>query len=80
MTSATVTHALEGSESAVYVTHDYLSMSFDKHDHLKAVAKSAKIAGVKKLIAVCPIEHDMYYSENYEDPLKRRIEAEAEAF
>lgn len=46
---------------------------------MKATARAASTVGVEKLVAVCPIEYDMYYTENYENPVDTRNEAEAEA-
>jgi hypothetical protein len=72
-------YAMEGSETVIYFTHDYPSMAFDKNAMLKATAKSAKIVGVEKLICVCPIENDFYYTEDGKDPLEEKYEAENKA-
>ena len=55
---------LEGAKEVLYVTHDYTTMSSDKNSHLIAAAKLAKKQGVKNLVAVCPIEHDLAWSED----------------
>jgi hypothetical protein len=55
-------------------------MEHDKNAQLIATAKAAKETGVEKLIAVCPIEYDMYYTEDLQDPIAVRTEAEQEAF
>ena len=56
--------ALEGAKKLVYLTHDYVSMSSDKNSFLNATAKLAKKIGVENMVAVCPIEHDLAYSED----------------
>lgn len=48
--SKSLEYALEGSETVVYFTHDYLSMSHPKGKILEATAKAAKNVGVSKLI------------------------------
>jgi hypothetical protein len=55
-------------------------MAFDKNDQLVATAKAAKDNGVEKLVAICPIEHDLYYHEGEQDPIHLRAEAEEKAF
>ena len=67
---------MEGASDVLYFTHDYLSMTSDKNDFLKATARSAKKVGVKKLVAVCPIEHDLYWSEEKENPIEKKQEAQ----
>ena len=80
LNSAALNHGLEGSENVIYFTHDYFSMAHDKNDVLKATARAAKENGVKRLIAVCPMEYDLYYSEEGVDPIEERTKAEEEAF
>lgn len=48
--SKSLEYAIEGSETVVYFTHDYLSMSHPKGKILEATSKIAKSVGVKKLI------------------------------
>ena len=55
--------ALEGADKVVYFTHDYTSLCPDKNDFLIGTSKLAKKHGVKSLVAVCPVEHDMAYTE-----------------
>lgn len=74
--AAQLDHALEGAQEVLYFTHDYLSMTAEKNSFLKATAKASKNQGVKKLVAVCPIEHDMYYSEDNQTPLQKKVEAQ----
>jgi len=54
-------------------------MNHDKNAILKVTARAASTVGVEKLVCVCPIEYDMYYGENHENPVELRNEAEAEA-
>lgn len=56
--------ALEGADEFVYFTHDYLSMTPDKNDFLVGTSKLARKHGVKSMVAVCPVEHDMAYTED----------------
>ena len=56
--------ALEGAKDVLYFTHDYLAMTSDKNRFLEATARAAKKNGVEKLVAICPIEHDLYWSED----------------
>jgi len=79
LNAATMEAQLEGSENVIYFTHDYFSMNHDKNAHLTAAAKAAATVGAKKLVCVCPIEYDMYYSENYDDTIALRNEAEETA-
>ena len=39
-------------------------MASDKNTHLVGVAKIAKKLGVKNIVAVCPFEHDLAWSED----------------
>jgi hypothetical protein len=54
----------EGTKNVVYFTHDYLSMSASKERWLLTTAQTAKKMGVEKMVAVCPIESEMYFSED----------------
>lgn len=56
--------SLEGAKDVVYFTHDYYTMSSDKNSHLEVSAKLAKKHGVKNFVAICPIEHDLAWSED----------------
>ena len=56
--------ALEGAEHLVYLTHDHVSMASCKNNFLLATAKLAKKQGIKNMVAVCPIEHDLAYTEH----------------
>lgn len=55
---------MEGADKIVYFTHDYTSMCPDKNDYLVGTARLAKKHGVKSLVAVCPVEHNLAYTEN----------------
>ena len=59
----------------LYFTHDYLAMTAEKNNVLKATAKLSKSHGVENLVAVCPLEHEMYYSEDSRNALDARKEA-----
>lgn len=73
--------ALEGAKDVIYFTHDYFSLSHGKNDLLRATAKACRDNKVKNLVSVCPIEYDMYTSDNsLKDSIKLRTEAEADAF
>jgi hypothetical protein len=52
------------AKNVLYFTHDYCSMTADKNNLLTATAKIAKGNGVEKLIAICPIELDLHYTED----------------
>ena len=56
--------SLEGAKEVLYFTHDYTTMASDKNAHLEAVAKLTKKHGVSNVVAVCPIEHDLAWSED----------------
>lgn len=49
---------LRGSSHVVYVTHDYYANVPSKLNLIKHTATLSKAAGVKKLLAVLPIEND----------------------
>lgn len=55
---------LEGAKDVVYITHDYFANVADKNTYIAGLAKLAKKHGVEKLVAVCPIEHELYYTED----------------
>jgi hypothetical protein len=52
--------ALTQATDVVYVTHDYFANVPSKLNLLKHTAKLSKKAGVKKLVAITPIENDHY--------------------
>lgn len=54
---------IEGADQVVYFTHDYFSMVSCKNNFLVASSKIAKRQGVKQMVAICPVEHDMAYSD-----------------
>ena len=47
-------------------------MSADKNSFLESTAKVCKKQGVSKLVAICPIEHDLYYTEDEKNPLEKK--------
>ena len=67
---------IEGADQVVYFTHDYFSMVSCKNNFLVASSKIAKRQGVKQMVAVCPVEHDMAYSEDGKTWVEQRQEAE----
>ncbi len=79
MNYASLEIALEESENVVYFTHDYLSYAHDKNSLLVSTANACKEVGAKKLMAVCPIEMDMYWTEDGSDPMVPRNESVAKA-
>lgn len=54
-------------------------MSSDKNAHLQAVARLAKKHHIKNLVAVCPFEHDLAWSEDNQTHFDKVEEAEAAA-
>jgi nucleoside-diphosphate-sugar epimerase len=70
---------LEGAKNVLYFTHDYSSNAADKNTFIQATAKLSKKVGVEKLVAVCPIEHDLYYSEDKYTPFDKKKEAQTKA-
>ena len=69
---------MEGAKDVLYFTHDYSSMAADKNTFIQAAAKLSKKLGVQRMVAVCPIEHDLYYSED-SSPFDKKAEAEKKA-
>ena len=63
----------------VYFTHDYFASSADKNHSLVAAAKIAKSVGVERLVAVNPIELNLYYTEDATQPLQHVEEAQQKA-
>jgi hypothetical protein len=74
-TAANLDIALEGAQDVIYFTHDYFASTSDKNNFIQATAKLSKKHGVEKLIAVCPIEHELFYTEDKHTPLEIRDEA-----
>lgn len=70
---------IEGAEEVVYFTHDYTSMTSDKNNTLVATAQLAKKVGVRKLVAVCPVELDLATSDDEQSWIEKRKEAEQKA-
>ena len=70
---------MEGADKVVYFTHDYFSMASCKNNFLIASSKIAKRQGIKQILAVCPVEHDMAYTESSKSWIEERNEAEQEA-
>ena len=70
---------LEGAQDVVYFTHDYFASTSDKNSFIQATSKLAKKHGVKKFVAVCPIEHELYWSEDKHTPIEVRDEAQQKA-
>jgi hypothetical protein len=78
-TIANLDLALEGARDVVYFTHDYFAQTSDKNNFIQATAKLAKKHGVDKLVAVCPIEHELYWSEDKHTPIEVRDNAQVQA-
>ena len=77
--TANIDIALEGQQNVVYFTHDYTSMASDKNQHLIAVAQLTRKHGNQNVVAVCPFEHDLAYSEDETSYIQRVEEAENRA-
>ena len=71
--------ALEGASEVVYFTHDYTTMCSDKNQHLNAVAGLTKKHGIKNVVAVCPIELDLAWSEDETNYFQKAQDAQAKA-
>jgi hypothetical protein len=54
-------------------------MAIDKNTYLLGAAQLAQNLGIKKMTAVCPVEHDFAYSEDEKSWTQYRIEAEQKA-
>ena len=67
---------MEGADKVVYFTHDYFSMVSCKNNFLVASSKIAKRQGIQQMLAVCPVEHDMAYSEDQKSWIEKRAEAQ----
>ena len=77
--AAALEHGIEGASEVIYFTHDYTANAADKNSFLVGTAKLAKRQGVKKLLAVCPVENELYYTEDAKQPLQKQVEAQADA-
>lgn len=71
--------ALEGAQDVLYFTHDYCANSSDKNNFIQSVSRTSKKLGVSKLVAVCPIEHELFWTEDNQTPLEKRNEAQQKA-
>ena len=71
--------ALEGAKDVLYFTHDYFANTSDKNNFIQATAKLSKKHGVERLVAVCPLEHELYWSEDKHTPLEVRDNAQMAA-
>lgn len=56
--------AIKGATHVVYVTHDYYANVPSKLNLIKHTATISRQAGIKKLVAVTPIENDHYGEPN----------------
>ena len=56
---------MEGAKDVLYFTHDYFANSSDKNNSLIATSKIAKSLGVERVVAVNPIELNLYYTEDH---------------
>lgn len=63
---------MEGADKVVYFTHDYFSMTSCKNNTLVAAADIAKKLGVGNMVAVCPVEHDMAFSDDSQSWISKR--------
>ena len=70
---------LEGADKLLYFTHQYTHQVPCKNNFLVGTAKLAKKHGVSKMVAVCPVEHDLAYSEEETTWVEKRQAAEQEA-
>ena len=48
-------------------------MTSDKNAVLASTARVCKKQGVSKLVAICPIEHDLYYTEDAQTPAEKKL-------
>jgi uncharacterized protein YbjT (DUF2867 family) len=56
-----------------------VAQAADKNSFIQSTAKLAKKHGVKRLVAVCPIEHDLFWTEDKSTPVELRNEAQQKA-
>ena len=71
--------ALEGAKDVLYFTHDYFANTSDKNNFIQVTARLAKKHGVEKLVAVCPLEHELFWSEDKHTPIEVRDNAQMQA-
>lgn len=64
----------------MYVTHDYYANVPSKLNLIKHTATLSKAAGVKKLLAVLPVENDHYAEENALQAVETSTAEAREAF
>ena len=56
--------AIKNATDVVYVTHDYYQNVPSKLNLIKHTAQLSKKVGVKKLLAITPVENDHYGEQN----------------
>ena len=54
-------------------------MTSDKNAILSSTARVCRKQGVQKLVAVCPIEHDLYYTEDQTNPAEKKLDFQRDA-
>ena len=62
--ASSLDHATEGAKDVIYFSHDYFANAADKNSFIQGAAKIAKKNGVERFVAVCPIEHELFYTED----------------
>jgi hypothetical protein len=75
-TIANLEIGLEGAQDVLYFTHDYFASSADKNKFIQATSRLAKKHGAKRFVAVTPIEHELYWSEDKHTPIEVRDNAQ----
>jgi uncharacterized protein YbjT (DUF2867 family) len=78
-TIANLEIGLEGASDVVYFTHDYFANTSDKNNYIQAASRLSKKHGAKKFVAVCPIEHELYWTEDKHTPFELRENAQMAA-
>lgn len=78
-TIANLEIGLEGAQDVLYFTHDYFASSADKNNFLQATSRLSKKHGAKRLVAVCPLEHELYWTEDKHTPIEVRDNAQMNA-
>ena len=71
--------AIEGARDVVYFTHDYFANTSDKNNFIQATARLGRKHGISKMVAICPLEHELYWSEDKHTPIELRDEAQIKA-
>ncbi|CDW77708.1 UNKNOWN [Stylonychia lemnae] len=66
---------LNGVSDVLYFIHDYCAKAADKNTFIQGNAKLAKKHGIKKHVAVCPVEYELYQLKmiNYNYNCKLRL-------